>query len=573
MKSIANVLSIVMILFIMLIATDSTLLAQSTLNCGTCHSDQKALWLSTKHADTQNDVAVELAASWIGQPPDSVISGSQAENCVACHGPIAVTTGSGLSEVQVMGHFFTTTNGTYTASTTVADTVIWPHVACVTCHDVPGDHPTSMPVVSIFNSGTTHYDSLKTTSALCGQCHGSLKFSETDHRIYDAWKASRHGHRNQHDIGDELANNWVGQAPDSLINGSAAENCIACHSPTSVRLPGTGSEVKVLSRFFTTVGGLFTASTTAADTVHWPEMGCDACHNPHNPGMLSYFNSTTKSYQVMNTSNELCGQCHGSLRFPETDHRSYDLETGTGAIGVADKVTMPGAQCVDCHMGKSDIDGSNSRSNKGHSWSPFVAEPDGKTFASCTRCHATMSADSAIGQVVFWQNEFADLDSIAESAITMAEAALVGSSDTTKIAQLAAAKHNLEMVETDESGGFHNHKYSVALLKDAAARADRITGLTVPLTQIPAQFALHQNYPNPFNPSTSIEFQLSKSSMVTLTVYDLRGVRVKVLAIKEKMDAGMHKVTFDGSNLSSGIYLYKLETPEFVQTRKMVLLK
>jgi flagellar hook assembly protein FlgD len=84
---------------------------------------------------------------------------------------------------------------------------------------------------------------------------------------------------------------------------------------------------------------------------------------------------------------------------------------------------------------------------------------------------------------------------------------------------------------------------------------------------------LHQNYPNPFNPSTSIEFQLSKSSVVTLTVYDLRGVRVRVLALNEKMDAGMHKVTFDGSNLSSGIYLYKLETPEFVQTRKMVLLK
>jgi hypothetical protein len=546
--------------------------AQSKLDCNSCHSDEKNDWMLGRHANTQRDVATELSANWMGMTPDSVIHGSAAEKCVSCHGPIAVTTGSGMSEVQVMGHFFTTMNGSYTAATTVADTVNWPHVSCVTCHNVPGDHPTSMPVVSIFNSGTAQYDSLKTTSALCGQCHGSLKFAATDHRIYDAWKSSRHGYRSQHDIAGELAANWVGLSPDSVINGSSAENCIACHSPTAVKLPDTGSETSVLSKFFTTVNGLFTTSTTVADTAHWPEMACDACHNPHNPGKLSYFNSSTKTYQVMNTSNELCGQCHGNLRFNETDHRSYNIETGTGAIGVADKMTMPGAQCVDCHMGKSDIDGTNSRSNKGHSWSPFITEPDGSVFASCTSCHPAMDGNSAIAQVASWKNEFVHLDSIADAALATAETALVGSHDSTRIAQFASAQHNLEMAELDESGGFHNHKYSVALLNDVAARASFITGIKVPMSEVPIRFALRQNFPNPFNPSTSITFSLPKKLFVALKIFDLIGREVAII-VSEELPAGTYSRQWNANGMPSGVYFYRLQAGIYSETKKLVLLR
>jgi hypothetical protein len=89
---------------------------------------------------------------------------------------------------------------------------------------------------------------------------------------------------------------------------------------------------------------------------------------------------------------------------------------------------------------------------------------------------------------------------------------------------------------------------------------------------IPGKVELHQNYPNPFNPSTTIRFQLPRASHVTLTVYDVLGREVSVL-VNEGKDAGVHEVKFDGSNLASGVYFNRLQAGEFVQIRKLVLLR
>ncbi len=549
--------------------------AQSRLACQICHPAEKTDWLASRHSNTLRDVAGELAANWIGQRPDSVIYGSSAENCVSCHGPLAVTDGTGMTEVQVMGHFFTTTGGVYTDSTTVADSISWPHVGCESCHKVPSNHlpPVSlMPTLAIFNSTTAHYDSVATSSLLCGQCHGTLRFADTDHRIYDAWKLSRHGHMGQQDLAGELATNWAGQTPDSVINGSAPENCIACHAPTGV--PRNGTEVDALTRFFTTTGGAFTAATAAADTIHWPDLACNGCHNPHNPGVLSYYNSTTKTYQVMPSSDYLCGQCHGSLRFADTDHRSYDLERGTGAIGVPDKVTMPGIKCTDCHMGKSDVDGMNSLMFKGHRWTAIVDEPDGSKFASCTNCHSGMSADSSIAQIEKWKSEFQTLDSTADTLVAVADSVANAKHDSTKIKLVAEARHNLDMAELDESGGVHNHLYSVALLKDAAARATAVTGIKAnqPASELPAHFALFQNYPNPFNPSTKIRYELPVQANVSLKVFNLLGQEIMSLVSSEQ-SAGRYEVELDGHALASGIYFYRIQAGDFTASKKLLLLK
>jgi hypothetical protein len=91
-------------------------------------------------------------------------------------------------------------------------------------------------------------------------------------------------------------------------------------------------------------------------------------------------------------------------------------------------------------------------------------------------------------------------------------------------------------------------------------------------SRIPAQFVIHQNYPNPFNPSTTITYALPKSSDVRLSVCDMLGREVSVL-VNERKDAGVHEVKFDASGLASGVYLYRLQAGEFVQTRKLVLLQ
>jgi len=85
-------------------------------------------------------------------------------------------------------------------------------------------------------------------------------------------------------------------------------------------------------------------------------------------------------------------------------------------------------------------------------------------------------------------------------------------------------------------------------------------------------FILEQNYPNPFNPSTKIRFTLAKKGFVTLIVYNVLGKEVKVL-INENKSAGSYFVVLDASNLPSGVYFYKLQTGDFVQMKKMVLVK
>jgi hypothetical protein len=88
----------------------------------------------------------------------------------------------------------------------------------------------------------------------------------------------------------------------------------------------------------------------------------------------------------------------------------------------------------------------------------------------------------------------------------------------------------------------------------------------------PTQFSLQQNYPNPFNPSTQIRFSLPQSTTVRLEVFTITGQSVSVL-VNQTMSSGNHTVSFDGSTLSSGVYIYKLSAPEFTQSRLMNLIK
>jgi len=100
-----------------------------------------------------------------------------------------------------------------------------------------------------------------------------------------------------------------------------------------------------------------------------------------------------------------------------------------------------------------------------------------------------------------------------------------------------------------------------------------VTGIDEELVGLtPETFALYNNYPNPFNPSTRIRFAISQTTFTMLKVYSILGKEVASL-VNELKSPGIYEINFDGSNLSSGTYLYKLRAGNFVQTKKMILLR
>ena len=99
-----------------------------------------------------------------------------------------------------------------------------------------------------------------------------------------------------------------------------------------------------------------------------------------------------------------------------------------------------------------------------------------------------------------------------------------------------------------------------------------LTSVNQSSENIPIKYSLLQNYPNPFNPVTHLEFGISDLGFVSLKVYDVLGNEIKTL-VNEIKSPGVYKVEFDGSNLPSGIYFYKINAGEFSEVKKMTLLK
>jgi len=88
----------------------------------------------------------------------------------------------------------------------------------------------------------------------------------------------------------------------------------------------------------------------------------------------------------------------------------------------------------------------------------------------------------------------------------------------------------------------------------------------------PTEYALFQNYPNPFNPSTTLRYQIPASSFVTLKVYDVLGSEVATLVNEEK-SVGSYEVEFSATAIPSGVYFYRIQAGNYLETKKMILMK
>jgi hypothetical protein len=89
---------------------------------------------------------------------------------------------------------------------------------------------------------------------------------------------------------------------------------------------------------------------------------------------------------------------------------------------------------------------------------------------------------------------------------------------------------------------------------------------------IPNENILYQNFPNPFNPKTAISYKINKKSFVIIKIYDILGKEIAVL-VNEQLQPGTYEVSFDASNLPSGLYFYKLTAGDFIAVKKMLMIK
>jgi uncharacterized delta-60 repeat protein len=121
---------------------------------------------------------------------------------------------------------------------------------------------------------------------------------------------------------------------------------------------------------------------------------------------------------------------------------------------------------------------------------------------------------------------------------------------------------------TGKSDGSGTYNYDYATVK----YSQPITGVYQTTSDLPGKYFLSQNYPNPFNPITSIEFSLSIRGHVSLKVFNMSGQEIAVL-VEEELNAGTYTTRWDGTAMPGGIYYYRLETSNYSQTRKLVLLK
>jgi hypothetical protein len=123
--------------------------------------------------------------------------------------------------------------------------------------------------------------------------------------------------------------------------------------------------------------------------------------------------------------------------------------------------------------------------------------------------------------------------------------------------------------------------YNVALSNSARDSIESYLatkyGLTTGIVEreggsLPEKYVLEQNYPNPFNPSTTIRFQILNSSQVKLKVFDIVGREVATL-VDERLQPGSYETTFNAKGLASGVYLYRIQAGNFVETKRLILLK
>jgi hypothetical protein len=239
----------------------------------------------------------------------------------------------------------------------------------------------------------------------------------------------------------------------------------------------------------------------------------------------------------------------------------------------------------------ADIDG-NPETQPDPAWLPLVVTPGHPEYPAAHGCvtgglayalgkffrtshlEVTLTSTSVTG-VPLVQHSFSNIHEIVKEVINARvyggmhyrtsgeEGAAIGR----KVADWVSRHYFKRVKDRDEEG--EQEEDDVASTISPLSKVTASSGIS---EGSPASFSLGQNYPNPFNPSTTIRYAIPQGSTVTLTVYNTLGEKVSTL-VEGVQEAGYHDVKFDATGLASGVYFYRIQAGDFVQSRKLVLLK
>jgi hypothetical protein len=348
------------------------------------------------------------------------------------------------------------------------------------------------------------------------------------------------------------------------------------------------------------------------------DITCAVCHDPHdatNVHQIRTLEATLPSGDVITEGGKgkLCMNCHNSRRIlpdriiernepgraPEPHHGpqaemlttlntwTWDEVLPTSPHLIAAPAGGEADACVNCHMYEPPppIEGHEVTAGM-HSFS-MVSQEGEDNVGACEDCHGNVGETFAEKKYYMNGNADHDGDGVEEglqheveglldtlySILPQNEDGEPEIQDSTTSFDVAAAMYNWYFVEEDGSMGIHNPAFTVSILQLSIAKVKGVALSISPVDAVtPMQYSLSQNYPNPFNPYTQIDFSIQRAGKVKLVVYDMLGREVAIL-VNEDMAAGSYKARFDGAELASGIYMYRLTSDNFTSIKKMVLLK
>ncbi len=497
-------------------------------SCASCHSSSGSAppiyedWITTKHHIAMDSLAMNPFFGY---------------DCLQCH-----NVGWDETMVNYGADEYVMQDTTLTPDYVITDQVNWDRVKNVQCENCHGPLGTDQRML-----GADHWNPTVNTPDYtadnCGECH-----QDSHHPTLEEWSVSKHS------VFPSFIPNWT----DRSVSGE----CYKCHHAQDFIASLEDPNYDPLT--FDPGGDLVNVT-------------CVACHDPHsnqNPGQLRL---------PVTGSEVICDRCHTN-EVEEVDVYHTPHHATSEALSGSDKFgyQYPGQsyensthtfvateRCINCHV---NMEGEGQFGEAtGHTFLP-------RTVACADAgCHGDgyYTAPGVDTSNVDLQFNYKFAQHITDSLLSVLESELLQldstlSHDSTLGFQYNAALYNFESIEAEASHGVHNTKLAQKLLQDAIMFFDPND---VEVEEgIPTVYSLSQNYPNPFNPATEIKFSIPETGTVRLVVYDALGSEISVL-INNNLPAGRYSTNWDATGFASGIYFYRLEAKEFVQTKKMILLK